>query len=818
MNLRRPNSLLFWVFLCVCFSALFSPGLFQNRIPAFRDAYHFYYPQLKWLDDCADQGEWFPTWRTDDALGVDAPGETTTALFYPLRVIWLMPWFSLEQRFSLFIIAHLLIAAAGMTYLCKRWDLRKEAGWLAAVSYSLSCPLLFQQYNLVYLCSAAWLGFAIAEFGLMFRENVSPKLFVVSVTLAMMILGGDPHTAVNLLLIFSVGAVYQAIYVRNFSLLMHHTGRLAQIAALTLGLAMIQILPSCLWSSQSERFVDYSNTQQVTTTASNASLGHDQLAPELAWLINESSPKLNRDIYSYSEPPWHLVTTVWSTLGGNFIPTNSRVFELLPGEGLMWQPSWYFGFLPLLLAGNALIFGKSNAHAWLRFLIIFATIASLGNYSLGWFLRLLLNSFDGSGLANQLPQDHVLSLYGLMAEYLPGYNVFRFPAKWNPIAIALLVALAAVEFQSTSLRTWINLTKPRRILAAVSSIALLLCCAMICATWINPSFASWLESQIPATAEDRMLGVPEVSAMLHTATFAFAVPIAVLILLQFIAYRQSNLGRTILPLAQLLVWITLLESFIVATQWCVFCDPPRANTASLVASNSFSWADTSAVDIVKDRFLESEPDQLQRVTRYQEQFVIGKLSSISAQKNLSAEISIEPALLTRIRSRLASQDNLTDDQPSLDSALAFLGVTERLVREHSANGFATFNWQTVPNAKPACEVLDLSGKPLSNAKLSFHWQKSGELRVQCELSEPGIIVVRQWNDRRWLAIESTQDGDLPLKLQSFSTIFVAWKAEAGSRDFLLRRPIWPTQFGGLISALTALIGLLASLRKKSSPT
>ena len=178
---------------------LFYPGLLQSQIPAFRDAYHFYYPQAVWLDRCAEQGNYFPVWNPDEGLGVSMAGQPSAALYYPLRILWLIPGMNVAQRFSLFIIAHVLIAAAGMRFAASKLGLSEDARWLAAVSYSLSCPVVFQHNNPIFLCSAAWIGFATgAMFNALSHANYRLRDWgTFAVACSMMLLAGDPHTAVN---------------------------------------------------------------------------------------------------------------------------------------------------------------------------------------------------------------------------------------------------------------------------------------------------------------------------------------------------------------------------------------------------------------------------------------------------------------------------------------------------------------------------------------------------------------------------------------------------------------------------------------------
>ncbi len=249
-----------------------APGLFQEKVPAFRDGFHFYFPQAVWLDQCAARGEFFPAWQSSEGLGTSVPGETTSALFYPLRVVWLLPLLTVAQRYALFVVMHLWIAAAGMSYACRRWQLRPESACMAGAAFALSCPIFFQQFNLVFLCSAAWLGFALAELGcLIHRADVnvsSPRVSVFALSLAMMLLAGDPHTAANVILLAAMSIVYVAIRSRSWSTVRQQVLWLSAATVLTVAVSAVQWLPSYLWAMHSHRW----QGSETTASLQNKSL------------------------------------------------------------------------------------------------------------------------------------------------------------------------------------------------------------------------------------------------------------------------------------------------------------------------------------------------------------------------------------------------------------------------------------------------------------------------------------------------------------------------------------------------------------------
>ncbi len=102
--------------------------LLTGHVPAFRDAFHFYYPLEHWLDQQARQGELFPTFNPFDATGANLAGEMSTGLFYPGRILWWLPALSVAQRLGVVLLTHTCIAGVGAAYAARRMQLGRGSG------------------------------------------------------------------------------------------------------------------------------------------------------------------------------------------------------------------------------------------------------------------------------------------------------------------------------------------------------------------------------------------------------------------------------------------------------------------------------------------------------------------------------------------------------------------------------------------------------------------------------------------------------------------------------------------------------------------
>ncbi|MDX1925493.1 MAG: hypothetical protein SFV81_03180 [Pirellulaceae bacterium] len=814
LNSVLRTSFCFWSCFVIATAALLWPGLYFGEVPVFRDAFHFYLPQAMWLDQCALQGDYFPQWQCNESLGVAPAGETTSALYYPLRVLWFLPALSVAQRFSVFVLAHLLLAGLGMHYACSRMQLRKEAGWLAGACFALSCPVLFQHNNLVFLSSSAWLGFAIGEIASwLYRDAYnmhsphtrSPRLVVLSGAIAMMVLAGDPHTAVNLLIVAVFLAMAVAISKRNALGLIKALGWLAAVVLLAIGLSAVQSTPSLLWANQSHRWssepeLDESLTANDTQSIA-ATVAPNGTAPSrLLNILREPARRSTHAVYDFSLSPWHALTSLWPTLGGGFSQGNSRTFSLITAEGRMWIPSLYFGILPLLLLLGG--FGKC-ANLKSTFFVLaatFALLASFGNYSLGWLLRNAFDAFGGSSLSSSLPPDHYSSLYGLLVEWLPGYHVFRYPAKWTVLVMAFATLAAAIRFDQLSAANLTRSTLVQRIVLVVS-----ICGALLTLVG-SGSFAEYVATQ-SARLSDVWLGFPNSSAMTRQLMFAFAVPVIVCGLLAILRWRESTLSsneaNAKFPRHTLLAWLCLVEAFVVATCWCAFVPLKTVEPAGAWTSE-FVWSDVSEANITTDQWLtDSRAQPANAIADYQREFALGKLGLLSYQHNLASMLSIEPQRYKQLRLGLARLDNLAAAQPELDAVLSWLGVEKRLVRERESGKRAAFHWQTVPESKPLCELYFDDAASSQAGSITWKWIRCGQLEIEANSPSQCRLLVRQFNDEGWEIVDDQQTS-LQLSHDS-SRLFIECTIEAGKSRLLLQRSEWPRVLGLSVSVLSLLI-------------
>ncbi|MFM7072417.1 MAG: hypothetical protein ACKO38_11570, partial [Planctomycetota bacterium] len=373
------------------------------------------------------------------------------------------------------------------------------ASRLAAISYALGGAVLFNYANPIYLIGAAWLPWGLASLvqWLFVSDNTEatidstrslallggrshqtiphrwltwqllsarPPTWLppagLVVAMAMMVTGGDPQGAVHLVLIGIAASWFrrgdEMGVVRRFA---HTVGGLAIASVLAALIAAPLVLPT------------------LSTLATSERTGVHGIADGF---------EMNR--YEFSIGPWRWLELAWPNVGGRMFPEHRRWFSAIPAEGRVWTPSLYAGGVPLLLALAAMFswgtrsgrdpmpiaasgrkrfqllrFTTSDRHGpfqfgsttrWLRFILVTAWLAACGHYGLGWVWMELRNAWGISNIGPEM-NGHLGGLHWLLTSVIPGYSLFRYPAKWTGVGSLALAWLAA--------RGWVVFASRRRL-------------------------------------------------------------------------------------------------------------------------------------------------------------------------------------------------------------------------------------------------------------------------------------------------------------------------------------------------------------------
>lgn len=479
-----------WLAVAIPIAVLFGPVLLTDRSFAFRDASHFYYPLFEW---CA--GEWgagrVPLWNPYENAGIPALADTSSSVFYPGKLIFALP-LDFTLRYKLFVIGHVVLAAIGSYRLARTWNSSWPAAAVSAIAYACGGNVVFQYCNVVFLVGAAWLPFAALAAEQMLTCRSWRWSLALAAVLAMMILGGDPQMALNVLVGVGLFAVIlffsrsdEATTVnekeapakrRSFGL---HVVLLGLAAVTGFLLSAVQVLPSSEATKYSERAA-FNRPRNIYEAARVLSAPGDQLQPlgetpfqsVTRGLFGSPEAGSHHNLaYSFSVGPWRLAEYFWPNVGGRMIPTNRRWFSLIPAEMRTWTPTLYMGLLPVILglAGLRLWRGTPRER-WLTALVILGTLASFGWYGIGWAIHEIHAAAGGDPEKLGIGQP-VGGLYWLMVTLLPSYAYFRYPAKLLPLVSLGLSQLAAIGWDRAFAERRVWLARTLLTFGSVSGIA-----------------------------------------------------------------------------------------------------------------------------------------------------------------------------------------------------------------------------------------------------------------------------------------------------------------------------------------------------------
>ncbi|MHB0955296.1 MAG: hypothetical protein ACYC0X_02850 [Pirellulaceae bacterium] len=492
-----------------CFAAPLAGG----RVFAYRDAAHFYYPLEAWISEHWSRGE-VPLWNPQDGNGTPVIAETTSAVFYPGKLVFALP-LPFEQRFVLYVVLHVVLAAWGAYRLARcanrngieragpaamdhagPWPLGIPAAGLTAVAYAFGGAVLFQYSNVVFLVGAAWLPWTLLAMDHLVSERRFLWVLAVGLCLALIVLGGDPQTAYHAGLL---GMLYAVLAGRAVAKRMRSEQvpwaryatvralvRLAMSAVVAGLLAAVQIVPAWSWVGHSDRDIftyprsvyevpGYFRRSRVVEPWERAV---DAVIPPGSWagvvrgIFGEpQAGEHHNQVYSFSVAPWRLVEMLWPNVTGRTFPQNRRWLSALGAEDRIWSPTLYLGILPLLLAaGTWRLRNAERRVQWFSWMLLLATVGSFGAYGLGFAAQRVQELFPGEPAASSIGEP-VGGWYWCMVVALPGYAHFRYPAKWMVIATLALAVLAGVGLEQVLGVHRGQFMRRLRIVAALSVVA-----------------------------------------------------------------------------------------------------------------------------------------------------------------------------------------------------------------------------------------------------------------------------------------------------------------------------------------------------------
>ncbi len=418
---------------------------------AFRDVSHFYLPLYDYVAARTSQS-WLPLWNPLDQTGMPLIGETTTAVLYPIRyLVFALPLPS-EVALGWYVALHLILASFTSRWAALRSGASPMAATLAGVIYPLSGGVFFLHTNPPYLVGASWLPLVVAA--LVSRESMSARnrCLVAAPAMAMMILGGDPQSALHAMLIAT--AVYAARLRHPDTSGTRRMIAISLIAAPFVAalLTAPQLAASLSWSSQSARVI----SQDTQPWHEPPALGTQR-----------------RDVFQFSLPPWHAASLLTPNAWGRLFPEYQRISVMMPGDGRIWTPSIYLGLLAALAITGRML--RRELDVWVA-IAIASFLLSLGHFGVVWLLQQMPAFLPNVDSAIGGP-------YWFLYRFLPGYDSFRYPVKWLPFFALAISVTTSLWIDSAKWPT----IKTTCVIVAVLLIACLAAGTILCSLAKQPT-------------------------------------------------------------------------------------------------------------------------------------------------------------------------------------------------------------------------------------------------------------------------------------------------------------------------------------------
>jgi hypothetical protein len=166
--------------------------LFFGRIFYYRDIHLQWIVQAEAFVRSVAAGSW-PVWNRLVSFGQPLVANPNNEVFYPFTWLHLglLPW----TYYTLFVTAHLLIAAAGVYRLARRLELSRTAATASAATWMASGPMLSMANLWNHLAGAAWIGWSGWAADRAVATGRPAAALAWGATVALPVLAGSPETA-----------------------------------------------------------------------------------------------------------------------------------------------------------------------------------------------------------------------------------------------------------------------------------------------------------------------------------------------------------------------------------------------------------------------------------------------------------------------------------------------------------------------------------------------------------------------------------------------------------------------------------------------
>ncbi len=356
-----------------------------------------------------------PLWNPYLFSGSTFVGSGQSAMFYPINVLYLI--FPIELIFGyIFVLNFFLIGL--FTYLyCRTIKLNRFSSIIAAICFEYSGTIVLKLYpgHIFIVDGIVWFPLMLLFFELAIQFGRYRYGLFAGIPTALMFLSGNAQIA---LYGYTSSCIYFILrlfldYLQNRNKFQIFKIIFVPLISLFVGLALSAI----------------------------------QLLP--SYEFSKLSTRMNGVDFSFASsfslPPKQLISFILPHFFGS--PLTSTYW----GKGNFWELNGYIGLFPLLLTFISLCFIFKNKYIITLFaLVLFSLFFSFGSYSL---------------------------LYKIFYNYIPGFNLFRVPARFlfvYAFSVSVLAGIGVQYIYSNNLGRKINFMLKKLMLVLTIGLSILI--------------------------------------------------------------------------------------------------------------------------------------------------------------------------------------------------------------------------------------------------------------------------------------------------------------------------------------------------------
>ncbi|MER2599966.1 MAG: hypothetical protein ABTQ73_10645 [Caldilineales bacterium] len=459
----RTTQALRWLLVAAGLAAavllVYAPLLLTNRVQGAGDAFTYFTPYRAFANAALRAGH-LPLWNPYLFMGVPFLANPQSAVFYPLH--W--PWIGLDAAASLkaSLALHLWLTALGSAVYVRRVA---RLGWAAALTaafvWSLSGYLGARAGQINQISVAAWLPWLLTLSA--FTAPRPGRRFngvawaVLAAALGLHLLAGHSQSSFIVLMGLLLAAIWPLLAALSSQIAARRRGNPVAFARAEAGAALQHTV------------------LLLAAIGASAALAALQLLPtlELSALSIRSGGLSWREAVAFSLEPRGLLLTLLPSYGENLA---ARFATPAFGEYV-----GYIGVIALLLAAWGLLTARRGRLSGPRGVALAFTVIGAG---------LALGAYN--------------PLYLLLVRFVPGFDLFRAPARWLMLYTFGVSVLAAYGIEALAARP-MRLSWPRGQRVGWVAAALLLSALLVVQQWPGPrTWLLWLAAALVVAAAVRL--------------------------------------------------------------------------------------------------------------------------------------------------------------------------------------------------------------------------------------------------------------------------------------------------------------------------